>query len=526
MFLLILGLCGACATAPAGDADPDGLVGEPARPARTAQESSDPNPDAVREGALWYRIAVDGRALEITLRLLKPAPTSSFFLPNPERHHTAAARALTFEGASGPEGPVPHDQLPEEGRIDVETGSLDWVELHYRVDLEAFPDDAPRPAPDVTGETVLGYLPALLVVPSRRIVERIREIPVELHVPRSWDLRATWPKEERSSSERDGGRDVHGFVVSDIRALRDAYFVTGPDLSTRRTDDRSIVAAFEPGLEIPESPFVELVERVVGVYRERFGSIGPVLVYARAARDGPSAGLRGTAKRNGFVVHIPERRPLRADAAILVAHEAFHLWNGHRAIPAPDAEPGVRWFEEGVTHYMAVKTLYEIGRIDFADVRRQLAESAFYYRHNPASGRGRASRLDVDRLPYDRGLLLGLALDGGLHRCTSDGASLARWIRRLLDEEPTYYDAETLHSTYVETAGANCEPGDRIWDEWVSNEGALEPPRLLDAVGLHYIEASTVDETRVLPLDGDERLYESLFERDDRDRSAHSNHSP
>jgi len=517
-----IGCAAGCATSQTGAEMPDGLVGEPSRPARTADVSDEPNPETVREGALWYRIAVEGTEFAITLRLLQPARSSSFFLPNPERHQAAATRALTFEGATGPEGPVPHDQLPDAGRIDVATANHDWVELHYRVDLEAFPDDTPRPAPDIAEETILAYLSSLLVVPSRRIAERIREIPVELHVPRSWNLRATWTRGERAGSD-DDGREVHGFVVSDIRALRDAYFVTGPDLSTHQSSDGSVVAIFEPGLDISESKFVKLVEQIAVAYRERLGDVGPMLVYARSAGTGAAPGLRGTAQRNGFVVDLPERRPLRAEAAILVAHEAFHLWNGHRAIPDPDAEPAVRWFEEGVTHYMAVKTLYEVGRIDFSDVRRQLAESTFYYRHNPASGDGDATRLDIDRLPYDRGMLLALALDGSLYRCTNGTASLASWLGPLIDEEPTHYDAERLKSTYFASAGADCESGRRIWRESVANGGSLEPSRLLDAVGLHYIEASTVEETRVLPLDRNRRLYESLFERDDRDRPAPSN---
>jgi len=513
-------LLAGCSTAPAGDEGSETLVGEPIRPSAPASDRRDPEGERgrahregrPREGALWYRIATEGPILEVRLRLLRPAERSSFFLPAPERRETATLRAITVEGASGPDGPVPHRQYPDERRIDVESAGLDWVELVYRVDLRAFSEGGTRPRPNFSHGTVLGYLPDLLIVPSRRIASSLRAIPVEIHAPPDWTVRATWQKSDRHPSETAGPERVHGFIARDVRTLRDAFFVAGPNLTAREPGDGSIAVAFEPAMEIPESQFVHLVEEVVETYRERFGSTGRVLAYARAAPDSESTALQGTAKRNGFVVRLPERRPLRDEVSLLVAHEALHLWNGHHAIPDPEAQDDLQWFEEGVTHYLAVKTLFEIGRIDRKGVRRQFSESVFFYRRNPAAGRGRATRLDLARLPYDRGVLLGLALDAALHRCTNGSASVARWLRRLLGDEPSHYGAARLASTFTRTAGADCSAADRTWRDRVQGDD-LDPSTLLDRVGLHYIEAETVEASKVLPIDGDDSLFGALFRR-------------
>lgn len=508
-------LLGACSAPRTPETGPDEFVGEPADrtappPGLASDEGRDGPP--FRKGALWYRIDVSDSRLDITVRLLKPADRSSFFLPTSEHLREPAARAITIRGASGPNGALPLDQIPDEHRLDIDSEGLEWVELGYTVDLDAFPDDAPRPLPDTLSGSVLAYVSSILVVPSKRVVEEIREIPIEIHAPENWKVLASWTaRDRRRSKTRD--RNVHGFVAADVRELRDAFFVAGAKIQQVRRDDLDLTVAFPSEVDRAREPVTSAVGRILRTYRDQFGEIGETLVFVRPAREHGSGRVPGTAKRGGFVVRLPSRRPLRDDVQLLVAHEAFHLWNGHRLTPTPKSEERTRWFKEGVTHYIAIKTLYEIGIFDLEDVRDELAKSAFFYRRNPASQGGRASRLDLHRLPYDRGVLLAVALDDSLARCSSNRHSLSDWIGTLLEDDVDHYDTRRLRSAFDEIAGTGCKMGDRTWRRHVTGRDALDPRRLFERVGLHYLEAESVEETELLPLEGSRRAFESLFDR-------------
>jgi hypothetical protein len=521
------------------DDSADELVGSPVRPGSAEAEQSDKASDAetddspVRRGALWYRLALDDEQLEVRVRLLKPARRTSFFMPDSQTGGSAIERAFTIGGARGPDGTLPVEQFPDQGRIDVETEGLEWVELDYRVDLTAFPERNNRARPEYTDGNALVYAPDVLAVPSKQVVSSIREIPIEIHAPKDWRLFATWPARETKASLRNEGRRVDGFVAEDVRSLRDAFFVAGRDLeAVRRStdgDDQPVTIAYGPGLQYDRQSVADLVARTVGIYREQFGSVGPVLAYFRSGSGDDDSGVRGTAKRRGLVVGVDRQEADPAETALLVAHEAFHLWNGHELVPSPTHEKETRWFKEGATHYMALKTLYRAGILDHDGIRRELARSAFFYRRNPATRGERASALDLHRLPYDRGLLLALTFDAALARCTDARASIADWIGELLAGDERFYDPNMLRRSFDRVAGRHCSSGSRVWRRFVEHEARLEPSRIFSDVGLHLIEARTLEDTRVLPVDGRNQLYQTLFSRPARhadDNRAASRQSP
>ena len=495
------------------DDSPTEMVGSPVRPGTNHEQTSADDTSPIRRGALWYRIVIERQSLAVTIRLLNPADRTSFFLPGSMTDDASARRAFTMGGAEGPDGSIPVEQFPDDGRLDVVTRDLEWVELDYRIDLTAFPKRRDRPTPEFSDGTALVYAPDVLVVPSKRVVDAIRDIPVEVHSPNDWRLLATWPPREETASSTDTTRQVHGFVAPDVRSLRDAFLAAGPDIAVFEGSGEStdVTVAFDPGFDGDPRRYTALVERTVDYYRRRFGSVGPVLAYFRTGGDDARGGIRGTAKRGGFVVRTTPDGSGDDETALLVAHEAFHLWNGHELIPAPDEEEETRWFKEGATHYVAIKSLYRAGLFDLEDVRRELARSAFFYRRNPAARGRRASALDLHRLPYDRGLLLALAFDAALLKCSSGRTSIDDWLQALLEEGHRYYDRETLRLTLESVTGGGCPPGGRIWQRHVEGNATLNPAEILGGVGLHLIEARTLEETKVLPVEGRDRPFRTLF---------------
>ncbi len=515
--LLVSAGCRSKTSAPADDS-PRELVGEPTRPtpppgtSSPARRSEDQPP--IRRGALWYRLELDDEYLAVTARLLEPAAQTSFFLPDSGTDEATREAAFTMQGARGPDGALPVEQSPKQGRLEIETAGQPWVEIAYRVDLTAFPTPSNRATPGFSNGKALVYAPDVLAVPSQQVVSAIREIPIEIHTPTDWTLRATWPQREDKRSQHSQSRRVRGFVAEDVRSLRDAFFVAGADLQTRRlsTEGEPVTVAFGPELGYSRDDVARLVGDTVGLYRRQFGSVGPVLAYFHAD-NAETDGVQGTAKRRGFVVRIDDEAAHPSETALLVAHEAFHLWNGHELVPAPNHDNQTRWFEEGATHYLALKTLFRTGLFDHDALRRELARSAFYYRRNPAARGRKASQLDVHRLPYDRGLLLALRFDAVLTRCTDGTRGIDAWIEALLDRETHFYDPDSLRRTLERVAGDDCARATRIWRQRVASRAPLDPAEIFAEVGLHLLEAPTLEETKLLPVDNRSRLYRRLFSR-------------
>ena len=127
-----------------------------------------------------------------------------------------------------------------------------------------------------------------------------------------------------------------------------------------------------------------------------------------------------------------------SETSLLIAHEALHIWNGHRLIPNDSAEESTRWFKEGVTHYLALKSL----GADESFVLEELARSASNYERNPLSRGASGQAVDEARFPYDFGVLVALTFDALLTDGAQD-AGLECWLKPLVDEHHRY-DEHTL----------------------------------------------------------------------------------
>ncbi|MFB6262775.1 MAG: hypothetical protein ABEL76_03970 [Bradymonadaceae bacterium] len=480
-------LSSGCSTDDSGKSD-DKLVGEPATESATL-DGNHPPTSSDRSHALWYRFAMRDRGLAIRVRLLKPPAKTTFFLPASNRTEWR----FQIVDARGPSGRIRVRRTGEGRRLDLRSDGLKWVELHYRVR---------RPTPRAPRTNAVLEIPSILVVPSRELVDTIRDIPVELHAPSDWRVVTTWRRRSQRRSTVEARRTVHGFVTDNLRDLRDAFVAAGPRLTVRQRGSGSdrVRVAFESGLDAPVARLTRFTEGVVDHYRTVFGDLGPVSAVVAAGPEGRRDLPRGSGRGGGFLLRLPPGAVLDRSTRLLVAHEALHVWNGHYLVPDPRSELEVRWFEEGVTHYLAVKALRRLGTFDGAGVRRMLARTAHRYLQNPVAGGGTADRRDRRRLPYDRGLLLGVAFDAALAQTSSRSLTVESWLRAMLDQPEAHrhrYDADDLERALSSLVGGQCGSPCQLWRRYVEQRRRLDLDAIFASLGYEFRPGETPGATRL-----------------------------
>lgn len=216
------------------------------------------------------------------------------------------------------------------------------------------------------------------------------------------------------------------------------YLVGASDSAVRlhesRVRGRSVSIAIRDSLSIPDSAFVRVVGRVVGMERNFWSDAGPAhyLVSIGAASQGTTAGTRLS---NAFIANMD--RGLRLDSRVieLFSHELMHEWIGGAIHSGPGVpENQLLWFTEGFTDFLNHRLLWRSGLISdsgyVAKVNALLQEHAL-------SAAGASPWKDVmagywtnyedKREPYLRGELLALRLSA-----LSPPGSLAGVLRSLL----------------------------------------------------------------------------------------------
>lgn len=472
-----------------------------------------PTPEAARAGALWYRIELIDERLDIRLRLLKPPPTATFFFPGRWAGREDFPRDIRLKGARTDLGTVPLSLDRSGGRIDVDAANARWLELAYDVQLHDQRTPETRFRAQLVDGVLFAYAPAILVLPSEGLVRQIRDIPIEVHLPKTWRTLATWTKVQRRASTQDAHTQVSGFLARDTFELRDAYLAASPTLSlqTHTLPNGHIMrAGFAPGLNLSRSAALAELAAVLRRYIHVFGSIGDVEVFLRPTPPDDRES-RGVGRRGGFVLELASALNTH-QRRMLIAHEALHLWNGHLLTPTRAAEPQTRWFKEGVTHYVALKTLNLLGMASRDDILAEVERSARYYARNPASRSGVSTDADLARIPYDRGLLLALAIDAMLTR--TGQSDIHDWISNLLrvhHQGSPGYSLPVLREALLAVAGSSDEDLDSFWAQHITRNSHFSPDQMLVIAGLHWLRSSPGRPGRLLPIEARRELLHALF---------------
>ena len=481
-----------------GDLEPYGTP--PAPQALEAGAQAAPGAAAthsVRKRYLWYRVVAKSGHLEVTVRLLRPPPVVSFFLPGAWAGRDDWAGRLRLRRAHAPGGEVTLTPR-QEGRLEVQMfGAKPWVELHYDVLLGPRDTREARFMPQwlAGNEGFLLYAPTFLILPSEQIAEAMRDIVVEVQLPHGHRPLTTW--RQIGPGVLSPERDTYGYLVPDVRALRDAYLASHPAFVWAHTPAISLAA--EPSYKGDLQALAACISELVGHYQAQFGAVDPLHVLVRIPHDAAKVQW-GTGRENGFVLELDPTTGLDTSTKLLLAHEAFHLWNGHKLVPHPKDEARTRWFKEGITQYVALRALLRMGQLTPAQFLGELTLAARRYQHDIAAPYAWTRAAPTAHFPYDFGLLLALELDLTLR---AHHKTLAQWLAPLIERAERLrhwrYDLDALWLAYAAQLPQDQRPT-RFWQAHIEGDLPLDLPALFSHVGLHWLPGRPGQPARLIPL--------------------------
>lgn len=182
--------------------------------------------------------------------------------------------------------------------------------------------------------------------------------------------------------------------------------------------------------------------------------------------EGSTAQSGGTAEGSVIAVYPDPELPLFArdpETLRLAAHEHFHRWNGEYAMSDPAADEGrYKWFQEGLTEYMAFRTLVAARFLEPADFVFKVNQYIDTYHRNAMAFVATADVMARDywsdprlqRLAYEKGLLLGLVLDARIRRLTDGKATIVDYLKNVITPDgPAVYDDDRLLEELVRLTG-------------------------------------------------------------------------
>lgn len=153
----------------------------------------------------------------------------------------------------------------------------------------------------------------------------------------------------------------------------------------------------------------------------------------------------GTGLGDAFAFFASEGAPAERVSSI-VRHEYLHSWiPGRFGGPARDGQNGLTeaWFSEGFTDFYAWRLGARSGELDLEDAVDRLNTVLRDYAASPAAARPASSLTAADfwtdqavgQLPYQRGLLVALALDAALRNQSGGEVNLDALMRASLDAD-------------------------------------------------------------------------------------------
>ncbi len=443
--------------------------------------------------------------MRVGVRLLNPPPQTRLFLPMNWGGRSDLAERININAAEGPKGPLAFTIDRTEGVIEIDTRDAEWVQLQYTVNLNG----TDRVHPQLERGNIFAFVPSFLVRPSSSILDKLIDIPIEIRTPKNWLVVSTWPLVHNKQSITNTDEIIWSYLVPNPSQLVDAFINAGPQLKKRTVGNVTIVTNIKQFEK--SKPLADFVFEIVNAFSKRFGSIGETKVVVRPRRN-HSEGYIGMGRRGGFVIELDELTDLEKEAKILIAHEAFHLWNGHSLVSDVDAVAQTRWFKEGLTEYVAIKKLYQLGYLTRMDFLDELAAGASAYWSNPARSKPTLTGEDAEALSYDRGMLLAFAIDIMFLK-TSSSATIETWLVALTQTEEAKspgYTTALLQKSLFEHIPLNPYT-ESFWQRFVVGKQTLNLRDIFVEADLHYLPRRFNRASKLIELEKKDPIYEQLF---------------
>ena len=265
-----------------------------------------------------------------------------------------------------------------------------------------------------------GY--TLFIVPGLDM----KNITVTFELPPGWKASTPWNKK----------KDLE-FVVDNARFLLNNCFMLGLHKeSFISIGGMEMRLAVESKLSYAMPLFEDAMRKIIPFYQKTLGG-SPATNYLVAINE--ERMTDGSAFRRSFSQIFKGAVDKKGFPAwgYIMAHEIFHLWNGHAIIPAVQEE----WFKEGFTDYMTVLAMRKTGLIDDQILYRKLENILRRYwldrvwQRDTVSIRETGNEKAAKRFGvYGGGAIVAIALEIEMRKATNNQKGVATLMNKMFEE--------------------------------------------------------------------------------------------
>jgi len=205
----------------------------------------------------------------------------------------------------------------------------------------------------------------------------------------------------------------------------------------RQIEEQPIYVAIRGEYDFTDDEFNEMVLKIIKAERDFWSDYVFPYYLVTATPISGNGDQAGTGRTNAFAMFLSGDRELDYRLKRLLAHEAFHTWNGGK-IGRKEPEVLVYWFSEGFSDYYGRLLLLRAGLLTPEDYVREYNKVLKRYYSSPAR-HARNERLldefwgnDINQLPYWRGDIVAHNLSAAIRAATVDSASLDDAMKKVL----------------------------------------------------------------------------------------------
>jgi predicted metalloprotease with PDZ domain len=228
---------------------------------------------------------------------------------------------------------------------------------------------------------------------------------------------------------------VQGGRPATVQDIAESVAIGAPDLTvvTREVGGAPLRIALRGGWQFQPDTFVHAVQAIVDAENRLWGDPGRAFLVPLAPLGGTGGGYsyHGTGRSDAFSIAATANFSV-AQAMHLLAHEYMHTWNSAALGSLPETDEALGyWFSEGWTDFYASRVLLRAGLWTPEDYAAELNRVLLRYATSPARTAPNAQVADrvwkdgdFRQMPYDRGHLLALLLDGRLRRESAGRADM------------------------------------------------------------------------------------------------------
>ncbi len=393
------------------------------------------------------------------------------------------ARVTDFRAADAAGNSLPVRRLDKstwriEGHVESRAASAE-ISIQYQVFWD---EPGPFDTQLNSDHAFINLAMILCYVPERRGEDDVVHFS---DVPRDWRTAVELPPDKSAPGAAfDANYDAPNFIAPNYDALVDApveigqfdeWTFTGGTQGAGRT-----IRVVYHGERVDHDALTRMLSQIVN-YETTMMAGAPFPEYTFFLHVGPNYGGGGMEHANCTAISVDNF----AQLANVSAHEFFHLWNVKRIRPQT-LEPvdhtremytRALWFAEGVTSTYAAYTLVRTGLWSHAQFLADLAKQINELESRPARAWQSAEESSLDtwldkyslyNRPefsisyYNKGQLLGVALDILIRDATDNRASLDDVMRRMNQEyaeRGRYYDDSAGVERAVEQVVREANPG-------------------------------------------------------------------